>query len=61
MMYTNEGDTCYTPYSGSGSELSLFIKHGCKAIAHELKDSYYKQSVMVATGMSENKRQLKIY
>ncbi|RLD26266.1 MAG: DNA methylase [Bacteroidetes bacterium] len=61
MMYTNEGDTCYTPYSGSGSELSQFVKYGCYGIAHELKDSYYKQSVSNAKIAIESKGQTKLF
>lgn len=61
MMYTNEGDVCYTPYSGSGTELSEFIKAGCYGIAHELKDSYFKQSVKNALLAIEQKGQLKMF
>lgn len=61
MMYTNEGDTCYTPFSGSGTELSQFIKYNCKAIAHELKESYFNHSLKVAKGEVENKKQLTLF
>lgn len=61
MMYTNEGDTCYTPYSGAGSELFQFLKYGCKAIAHELKESYFNQSVNNAKNAMEAKNQLTLF
>jgi DNA modification methylase len=61
MMYTNKGDTCYTPYSGSGTELAEFIKAGCFGIAHELKDSYFDQTIKNATIALEEKGQLKLF
>jgi DNA modification methylase len=61
MMYTNKGDTCYTPFSGSGTELYQFIKYDCKAIAHELKESYYNQSVIMARSAAEEKTQTKMF
>jgi len=61
MMYTNPGDTCYTPYSGSGTELYQFLKYDCKAIAHELKESYFNQSVKNAKIAMVEKTQLKMF
>lgn len=61
MMYTNEGDTCYTPFSGSGTELAEFIKADCFGIAHELKESYFNQSVINAKLAMEQKGQLKMF
>lgn len=61
MMYTNAGDVCYTPYSGSGTELAEFIKADCYGIAHELKDSYYKESVKNAKIAVETKGQQKLF
>lgn len=42
-MYCNEGDTCFSPYGGIGSEPYTFLKNGQKAVAIELKDSYFNQ------------------
>ncbi len=61
MMYTNKGDTCYTPYSGSGTELFQFLTYDCKAIAHELKESYFNQSVKNAQIAIQNKKQLQLF
>lgn len=61
MMYTNEGDTCYTPYSGSGTELCEFIKAGCYGIAHELKKSYFDQTIINANQTVESIGQLTIF
>ncbi len=61
MMYTNAGDTCYTPYSGSGTELAEFIKADCFGIAHELKESYYNNSLSTARSAVQLKGQLKLF
>ena len=61
MMYTNKGDLCYTPYSGAGSELSQFLKYDCKAVAHELKESYFNQSVINAKNTIESKKQTNLF
>lgn len=61
MMYTNKGDLCYTPYSGSGTELNQFLTYDCKAIAHELKDSYFKQSKIAAELALQSKKQLSLF
>ncbi|RLD25484.1 MAG: DNA methylase [Bacteroidetes bacterium] len=61
MMYTNVGDTCYTPFSGSGTELAEFIKAGCYGIAHELKDSYFEKTIKTANEAIVNKSQLEIW
>lgn len=60
-LYTNEGDTCYTPFSGSGTELKQFIKHGCYGIGHELKESYYNHSLKICKAESENKQQMRLF
>jgi len=61
MMYTNVGDTCYTPFSGSGTELAEFIKAGCYGIAHELKDSYFEKTIKTANEAIVNKSQLELW
>lgn len=40
-LWTNEGDTVYTPFAGIGSELYQSIKMGRKAKGGELKESYF--------------------
>ncbi len=42
-MYCNEGDTCFSPYGGIGSEPYEFIKLKQKAVAIELKDGYFNE------------------
>ncbi len=46
IIYSNEGDLCLTPFGGIGSEPYTFLKLKRKAIAVELKKSYYDQMVI---------------
>lgn len=41
-LWTNKGDTIYTPFAGIGSELYQAIKMGRKAKGGELKTSYFE-------------------
>jgi adenine specific DNA methylase Mod len=45
LLYSNEGDTVFTPFLGIGSELYGAIQMGRKGIGFELKESYYNQAV----------------
>jgi DNA modification methylase len=40
-LWTNKGDTIYTPFAGIGSELYQALKMDRKAIGGELKTSYF--------------------
>lgn len=44
-MWTNKGETVFTPFLGIGSEVYQSIKDGRKGIGIELKDSYFDVSV----------------
>lgn len=44
-LWTNEGDTVYTPFAGIGSELFQSIKMNRKAKGGELKTSYFNLAV----------------
>lgn len=44
-LYSNEGDTVFTPFMGIGSEVFQAIKMGRKGIGIELKQSYFEVSV----------------
>lgn len=44
-LWSNPDDVVYTPFAGIGSEMFVAIQHGRYAIGHELKESYYKQTV----------------
>ena len=40
-LYSNKGDTVFTPFMGIGSEVYQAVKMGRKCIGFELKESYY--------------------
>jgi len=44
-LWSNPGDVCMSPFGGIGSEPYIFIKKNRKAVAVELKKSYYDQMV----------------
>jgi DNA modification methylase len=44
-LWSNPGETVFTPFLGIGSEAYMAIKNGRKAIGIELKDSYYETAV----------------
>lgn len=45
QLWTNEGDTVFTPFMGIGSEVYESLKLNRKAIGIELKRSYFDQAV----------------
>ena len=45
-LYSNQGETVFTPFMGIGTEVYGAVSMGRKAIGVELKDSYYNQSIM---------------
>lgn len=44
-LYTNDGDTIFTPFMGIGSEIYQAVKMGRKGIGIELKKSYFDTAV----------------
>ncbi|MCI5905371.1 MAG: site-specific DNA-methyltransferase, partial [Oscillospiraceae bacterium] len=44
-LYSNPGETVFTPFMGIGSEAYQALKMDRKAIGIELKEEYFKQSV----------------
>ena len=56
-LYSNKGDTIFTPFMGIGSEVYQAVKMGRKGIGFELKESYYdlaKKNIAIAV---EQKKQ----
>lgn len=45
-LYTNKEEVVFTPFMGVGSEVYSAVSLGRKAVGVELKDSYFKQSVL---------------
>lgn len=45
-LYTNKGETVFTPFMGVGSEVYSPVSMGRKAVGIELKSSYFKQAIL---------------
>lgn len=59
-LYSNEGDTVFTPFLGIGSEVYQSVKMGRKAIGIELKKEYFNQAVLNMKALDAEKNQLTI-
>lgn len=57
-LYSNRGDTVFTPFMGIGSEVYQAVKMGRKGIGFELKESYFDLAKSNLRACIENKRQL---
>lgn len=44
-LWSNEGETVFTPFMGVGSEVYGAVRNGRRGIGVELKDSYFRQAV----------------
>lgn len=44
-LWSNPGDTVFSPFAGIGSELYCAVQMGRKAVGAELKESYYRQAI----------------
>jgi DNA modification methylase len=60
-LYTNEGDTVFTPFMGIGSEVYQALKMNRKGIGIDLKESYYRQAVKNCQSVEESKKQASIF
>lgn len=59
-LYTNKGDTVFTPFMGIGSEVFQAVKMERKAIGFELKESYFDLAKKNLASCVESKKQLTI-
>ena len=59
-LYSNEGDTVFTPFMGIGSEVYQAVKMGRKGIGIELKKEYFEQAVLNMKALDQDKNQLTI-
>ena len=59
-LYSNEGDTVFTPFMGIGSEVYQSVKMGRKAVGIELKKEYYEQAVMNMKALDADRNQMTI-
>lgn len=60
-LYTNKGDTVFTPFMGIGSEVYQALKMGRKAIGVELKKSYFDVAVRNAANAEKENSQLELW
>lgn len=60
-LWSNPGETVLTPFGGIGSEPYMSIKNGRKAIACELKDSYFDVMCSNVRKAEQNQLQLSIF
>lgn len=59
-LYSNEGETVFTPFMGIGSEVYQAVKMGRKAVGIELKPEYFNQAVSNMKALDDEKNQLTI-
>lgn len=60
-MWTNPGETVFTPFMGIGSEVYEAVRCGRKGIGIELKDSYFDQACDNMKNLELNKNQLELF
>lgn len=60
ILYSNKGDTVFTPFMGIGSEVYQAVKMGRKGIGIELKKSYYNCAKNNLQTLMEQKSQINI-
>jgi len=60
LLYSNKGDTVFTPFMGIGSEVYQAVKMERKGIGFELKSSYYDLSKKNLKDLIETKSQLSL-
>lgn len=60
-LWTNPGDTVFSPFAGIGSEGYSALKTGRKFYGIELKESYYNQAVKNLQNADSLKKQLTIF
>jgi DNA modification methylase len=59
-LYSNKGDTIFTPFMGIGSEVYQAVKMNRKGIGFELKESYFDLAKANLAALSEQKKQLSL-
>ena len=61
LLYSNEGDTVFTPFMGIGSEVFQAVKMNRKGIGFELKESYYDLAKHNLKSAVESKMQASLF
>lgn len=60
-LYSNEGETIFSPFGGIGSEGFQAIKMGRKSISIELKESYFNVNVKNHKSAVESNNALSLF
>lgn len=60
-MYSNEGDTVFTPFMGIGSEVYQAVKMGRKGIGIELKREYFLQAKKNMQALDDAGKQIDLF
>lgn len=60
-LYSNPGDTVFTPFMGIGSEVFQAVKMNRKGIGVELKASYFQQAVKNVKQVEASKAQKELF
>lgn len=61
QMWTNKGETVFTPFLGIGSEVYESVKLGRKGIGCELKDSYFETACKNVQAAVETTKQMSLF
>lgn len=61
LLYSNKGDTVFTPFMGIGSEVYQAVKMERKGIGFELKESYFDLAKKNLASLVESKKQAQIF
>lgn len=60
-LWSNKGETVFTPFLGIGSEAYMAVKNNRKAIGIELKDSYYETAIKNLNRLENKQKQTSIF
>ena len=60
-LWSNPGETVFTPFAGIGSEVYIAVQHGRRALGIELKPSYWQTAVRNLRVLDEQKNQSELF
>ena len=60
-LWSNAGETVFTPFLGIGSEAYVSVRNGRNAIGIELKDSYFETACKNVNSVELSKNQLQLF
>jgi len=61
LLYSNKGDTVFTPFMGIGSEVYQAVKMQRRGVGFELKESYYQMAKKNIAAAVEEKKQVSLF